>query len=121
MGLYRDIFTGELKERPDCPAGREIIYIEPIYYNPTRAGSPWDRGTDHVDRGMSLQPEQATPERIARENEECRHHNTGAYYTPDGLCHMPTRGSRRREMARPHHGGLHYQDNDAGYSDAAGR
>lgn len=78
--------------------------------------NPYDTGCDHVNRGMSLTPEEATPQRVAAENAAARQHGTGAYYTPDGLCHVPTRGARAREMRRRGH-----QDNDAGYGDWGGR
>lgn len=123
MRFVRDWFTGELKELPSEGVGRQIIFrgATPPVTGRRRLADPYDRGRDHISIGMSLKPEDATPERIAAENEACRRHGTGAYYTPDGLCHTPTRGSRAREMARPHHGGYHYQDNQAGYSDRAGR
>lgn len=82
---------------------------------PTRraAGNMW---ADHVCRPLSIPAEQATPERIARENAAARKHGTGAVYDRDGNCHLPTRGSRAREMRR-----LNRQDNSAGYGDWAGR
>ena len=123
MAFIRDLFTGELKEIPGGPGGRQIIYRSPEAKRERRRfADPWDRGRDHISRPLSLLPEQATPERVAAENEAARYHGTGAYFTPDGLCHLPTRGSRSKEMARPHGPlGFRYQDNDAGYSDYAGR
>lgn len=77
--------------------------------------SPWSRGEDFISKGMSIAPEQATPERIERENAEAKHHGTGAYYRKDGTCVMPTRGIRAREMKRKNR-----QDNDGSYGDYCG-
>lgn len=123
--FVRDLFTGELKEVPADGGGRHILYRETIPYNPASSGriaDPW-AGPDHVSRPMSLKPEDATPERIERENAAARHHGTGAYFTPDGVCHTPTRGSRSREMQRPREGfeNIRYMDLDAGFGDFAGR
>ena len=87
-----------------------------------RRGDPWDTGKDHVIRAMSLKPEEATPERIALENEAARRHGTGAYYDDKGICRVPTRGSRAKEMRRGHEAtDFKLQDNDAGYGDYPGR
>lgn len=124
--FVRDLFTGELKEVPSDGGGRRVIYREPV--DPIlaqivsgRANDPWS-GPDHISRPLSLKPEDATPERIERENAEARRHGTGAYFTPDGLCHTPTRGSRSREMRRPRDNNTAgYMDLDAGFGDWAGR
>ncbi len=122
----RDIFTGELVEDRDSNIAADfeavnarsrakvenLVDIEVG----TRSKDPWAGGKDFVSKSMSIAPEQATPERIARENAEAKHHATGAYYTPDGGCHMPTRGIRAREMQRKDR-----QDNDACFGDASGR
>lgn len=123
--FVRDLFTGELKEVPSDGGGRRIIYSEPVPEVFRSAGQhcdPWS-GTDKVSRPMSLKPEDATPERIERENAAARHHGTGAYYTQDGICHTPTRGSRNREMARPRANfeNTRFMDLDAGFGDYAGR
>lgn len=76
-------------------------------------GNMW---ADNVCKAISIAPEQATPERVAKENAEAKRHGTGAVYGKDGQCHLPTRGSRARELRR-----LGKQDNDAGYSDFGGR
>lgn len=123
MRFRRNLFTGELEQVPSDGGGRSIIYREPLRYGKplTRHANPWD-GKDNVSRPMSIKPEEATPERIAFENDQARYHGTGAYYTPDGKCHTPTKGSRSREMARPRgDDGRRFQDNDAGYSDYCGR
>lgn len=122
----RNLFTNELEEVWDNPvAAFEVINRrsrENTDWMARKGGykNPYDTGKDHVDRAMSLKPEDVTPERIAHENEMCKRHGTGAYYDGKGQCRTPTRSSRAREMARPHHGGFQYQDNDAGYSDRAG-
>lgn len=125
MGWKRDIFSGELVETLESGQGRQVIFRGSLPYGEAtvrgRRGDPWDTGRDHVALAMSIKPEEATPERIAHENKMAKRHGTGAYYTPDGRCHTPTRGSRAKEMRRPHRGGFRYQDNDAGYGDYAGR
>lgn len=78
--------------------------------------SPWAGQDYNVCRSISIAPEQATPERIARENTEAKRHGTGAKYAPDGTCYLPSRGARAREFRR-----LGRMDNDAGYGDWAGR
>jgi hypothetical protein len=122
----RDLFTGELKQVPAGRGGRQIIFrgSTPPNYDPNPVGcDPW-RGKDKVCRPLSLKPEEVTPERIEQENAEAAKHGTGAWYDAEGECHIGSRGSRRREMARPKlRSGirLSHQDNDAGYGDRAGR
>ena len=123
MGFRRDWFTGELEEVPSEGGGRQIIFrgaVPPV--SRRRHVDPWDSSKDYVNKAMSLKPEDATPERIAAENEAARKHGTGAYYDSNGNCHCPTRRSLAREMARPHGPqGFYFQNNDAGYGDCAGR
>jgi len=122
MAFIRDLFTGELKEVEHGAGGRQILYRSPQPTNRVkRYANPWDQGKDHVCRPLSLLPELATPERIEAENAAARHHGTGAYYTPDGMCHLPTRGARSREMARERSDGSRRQDNDGCYGDYCGR
>jgi hypothetical protein len=45
-------------------------------------------------------------------NQQAKLHKTGAYYDRNGNCHFPSRGARKREMARR---GIF--DQDAGYGD----
>jgi len=66
--------------------------------------------------GLSIPPEQATPERIARENAETKRHNTGACYDRYGRCFTSSKRSQNRELRR-----RGQQNNDAGDSDYAGR
>ena len=122
----KNVFTGELEE--DFAGGiaaafeavnaRSRAKVENLVGGEVRIRQtdPYVGGKDFVSKAMSIAPEQATPERIERENAEAKEHGTGAYYTPDGGCHLPTRGVRRREMHRKDR-----QDNDAGYGDAFGR
>jgi len=117
--FIRDLFTGELREVVSDGGGRRIIFrgSVPKHYDPTPAHvNPWGRGKDHINRPLSIKDEEATPERIERENEDARRHGTGARYDAAGNCHVPTRGSLARECRRTHR-----QDNDAGYSDYPGR
>lgn len=127
--FIRDVFTGDLREVCDDPAG-ELQALTDASRERTawmarrspRRSNAWDSSKDYVNKGMSLKPEDATPERIAAENEAARRHGTGAYYDNNGLCHCPTRRSVAREMARPHGPNNYvFQDNDACYSDCAGR
>lgn len=120
----KNVFTGEMEEDSDddIAADFEVVnarsrakvknLVGGMNLNP----NPWAGGRDFVSKSMSIAPEQATPERIEKENREAENEGTGAYYTPDGGCHLPTRGIRTREMRRKGR-----QDNDAGYSDRAGR
>lgn len=94
-------------ETEDTPAGVDEDWAR-------KGVSPWGRGSDFVCTACSIKPEEATPERIARENAAARYHGTGAHYSPDGKCHMPTRRSRARE-----HGRRSYADFDAGFGDRA--
>jgi hypothetical protein len=113
MRWVRDLWTGELKQVPAGEGGRQIIArgSVPAHYDPTPVHrSPWDRGKDHISRPLSIKPEEATPERIARENAEAAHHGTGVYFTEDGLCHIPTNGCRNLELRRQNKSDL-----DAGY------
>lgn len=46
MAFYRDIYTGELKERPASSVGREILYVEEIPACLRRgrgSDNPWSR------------------------------------------------------------------------------
>jgi len=116
-----NLFTGELEEVYDNPVEsfKEINekMQEKVAHVPRgRNPNPWNKGKDHVCRPLSLKPEDATPERIEKENAAAKKHGTGAYYTPDGECVISTRAVRAREMRR-----RQFQDNDAGYGDHAGR
>lgn len=113
--LRRHWLTGEWEELP-CEGSGVIRVIEPPGGTIPRCCNPWDASKDHTDRGMSIMPELATPERIAAENAEARQHGTGAVYDKRGVCHLPTRGSKNRELRR-----RRLQNNDAGYGDHAGR
>lgn len=96
------------------PGRRLIGRIKDVAPPARRArGNQW---ADSVCKAISIPPEQATPERIARENAEAKRHGTGVVYGSDGLAHIPTRGARAREFKR-----LGRMDNDAGYSDFGGR
>jgi len=97
-------------------AGRRLIGVIKDTAPPVKRRARGNLWADNVCKAVSIAPEQATPERIARENEAARKHGTGAVYGADGLCHLPTRGSRAREFRR-----LGRQDNDAAYSDFGGR
>lgn len=115
----RSVFTGELEEvwEEDTNPFKEINEkmrnkVAHLVGPKSHFSSPWCR--EMVSQAMSLKPEDATPDRIAQENEEAKRHGTGAYYTPDGLCHLPTRGSRAKECRRTGR-----MDLDAGYSDWA--
>lgn len=117
MSFYRDIFTGELVERPASEGGRQIIARTSVPEGAVQTvtgRSPWWK--DRVCRPISIAPEHATPARIAQENESAQKHGTGVWYDKSGVAHVPTRRSRAREFAR-----LGRQDNDAGYGDCAGR
>jgi len=124
----RNVFTGVLEEIWDDPAVEFEAQNEKMrektahmVRKSSRHVNPWDTGKDHICKAMSIKPEEATPARIAWENEQSKRHGTGAYYDKQGNCYTPTRGSRSKEMRRPHRGGFRYQDNDAGYGDYAGR
>ena len=118
----RNIFTGEFEEdsHDDIQAAFESVNAPSRSKGENMIGGhcpdPYSGGKDFVSKSMSIAPEQATPERIERENADAKHRGTGAYYTPDGGCHMPTRGIKAREMRRKNR-----QDNDACYGDASGR
>lgn len=120
MSYYRrNVFTGKL-EHADADDAR-AAFAELNARSREAAGADDYRFSarhprHHISRAMSIPPEQATPERIARENETARAMGTGAEYAPDGTCHLAGRSSRAREMRR-----RGYQDNDAGYGDYAGR
>ena len=119
------MWTGELTETPESGQGRQVIFRGSLPYGDQTVRKtrfdPWDTGKDHVDRGMSIKPEEATPERIERLNENAKKQGTGAYYTPDGRCCTPTRRSKAKEMRARADVDFGFQDNDAGYSDCAGR
>ncbi len=120
----RDIFTGELVEdtESDIEAEFEVVNarsrkkVENMVPGRRKHVDPYSGGKDFLSKSMSIAPEQATKSRINKENADAKHHNTGAYYTPDGGCYLPTRGVRAREMSR-----RHKQDNDACFSDCPGR
>ena len=120
--FVRDVFTGELREVRDDPAAEfeelNRLSRENAGYDPGRNPNPWYK--DNICRPMSLLPEEATPERIAQENEEARRHGTGARYDGKGECYLSSRGVRSRELRRPKlRSGirLQQQDFDGGYSD----
>lgn len=119
--FVRNLFSNELEEVCDDPRAEFEVLNERSRAKVawaevgTRYANPYDTGKDHVSLAMSIPPEQATRERIERENAQARHAGTFAYYTPDGECHLPTRRSRAKEMRR-----RGYQDNQAGYSDYGG-
>lgn len=116
MSFVRDIFTGELVEREQQEPGVIFRGCLPPWAKENRRHRKrvWT-GKDTVCKPLSIKPEEATAERVTEYNEKAQHHGTGAYYTPDGVCHLPTRASRSKELRRR---GM--QDNDAGYSDYAG-
>jgi hypothetical protein len=115
MAFVRDWFTGELVERPASEPGIIARTSIPKSAVTKRSGSsPWYK--DQPCMAMSIKPEEATPERVAQENEAARKHGTGAYYDKDGTCFLPSRGGRAKEMRR-----RSVQDNDAGFGDWAGR
>lgn len=119
----KNVFTGELEEdsEDDIAAAFEVVNarsratVENLVGVKRLSKDPYSGGKDFVSKSMSIAPEQATPDRIERENADAKHRGTGAYYTPDGGCHLPTRGIRRREMRRKDR-----QDNDASYGDCPG-
>ena len=117
----KNVFTGELEEDSQSNVAADFEVVNARSRAKTenlvggRSNDPWAGGKDFIAKSMSIAPEQATPERIAKENADAKKHGTGAYYTPDGGCYMPTRGVRAREMVRKNR-----QDNDAGYGDEAG-
>ena len=91
----KNLFSGELEEVDDDPAvefaAQNARVRERTAWMVTkrrRFASPWDTGKDVINRNMSLKPEDATPERIAAENEAARRHNTGAWYDSKGQCHI---------------------------------
>lgn len=107
--FVRDWFTDELIEVP---------YTENVVTTSRKSPSKrnaWDSKNDFVCKAMSLKPEDATPSRVEAENEAAKKHGTGAWYDMNGRCHLPTRGSRSREMRR-----RGFMDLDAGYGDWAG-
>lgn len=113
----RNIFTGELEERTDNPQDefnelnrKSREKTEWMTRKSSRHCNPW--WSDSISRPLSLPPEEATPERIAAENEAAQRHRTGAWFDKEGVCRTPTRRSRNREMAR--RGRI---DLDAGYGD----
>ena len=115
MRYRRNLWTGELEEVDDNPhaefgeinaRARERVK----HLVKGRAVNPWYK--DNRCRPMSIAPEQATKSRIARENEDARRKGTGAVYAPNGECFLPTRGSRKKEMAR-----RRMIDNDGGFGD----
>ena len=120
----RDIFTGEMVEDSESDIASEFeevnarsrAKVENLVGGRRKHVDPYNTGKDFISKSMSIAPEQATTERIERENAEAKHHGTGAYYTPDGTCVLPTRGIRAREMKRKDR-----MDNDACYGDASGR
>jgi len=96
--FYRDIFTGELKERESSPTGGEFIGSTTIPEGSVqgRANSPWSR--PWVSTSLAVPIEQT-----AAFNEAARRAGTGAYYKPnpktgyaDLVCE--TRGARKREL-----------------------
>ena len=125
MAFRRNLFTGVLEEVPSTGVGRQVIFRGRLPYGDQtvtgRRGDPWDTGRDHVDKGMSIAPDEATPGKIEQLNENAKHCNTGAYYSPDGKCYTPTRRSRAREMRARANVDYGFQDNDACYSDNPGR
>src|SRR4051794_19192543 len=116
----RHWLTGVLEEVPVEQGPTRIVYETPPGGTIRRVGSAWDSSKDFTSRGMSLAPEQATPTRIAELNENARRHRTGAIYDKQGVCHLPSRKGRAREMKARGDVGFRYIDNDAGYGDFAG-
>lgn len=125
--LRRNLFTGELEEVPYEGSG--IIYREPLKPGQVpvthkRRANPWYK--ENRCRPLSIKPEEATPERIAAENESAKRHGTGAMFDTKGECYLPTRGSRAKEMRRKSienqskGGNANIVDLDAGFSDFAG-
>ena len=118
----RNIFTGEWEEEfeSDIEAAFEVVNARSREKVKNLVSGhrpdPYAGGKDFISKALSIAPEQATSERIAKENAGAKHHGTGAYYTPEGVCHLPTRGIRAREMRRKNR-----QDNDACFGDHAGR
>lgn len=113
--FIKDIFTGKVKEVIDDPNAD----FEPINERLRKAAHNGvvhrrfrKRAGDQVCTAMTIKPEEATPERIERENAAAKRHGTGAYYDKNGKCHYGSRGVRSREMAR-----RGYADFDAGYGD----
>jgi len=99
MRFVRDLFSGELVERPSEGGGRQVIFrgAEPKHYRPRRLGAP---RYERICKGLSLKPEDATPERIEQENADAQKFGTGCWFDSNGECHTSTRGSQNREMRR---------------------
>ncbi len=115
MAFYRDLFTGELTERSESGAGRQIIArIEPEGAVSDRCGSPWSRPWRSTVMSVPIA-------QMQQFNEDARKHGTGARYEPDprmpsyARCVCDTRRSRALEMKR-----RNYKDRQAGYGDYAG-
>lgn len=107
--LKRDLFTGEWVEEPFDDSPRPP---RPPARIPIGGVTPRHKRC----RALDIPPEQATPDRIAKENEDARRRGTGAGYSPDGVCHLSgDRAGRAKEMRR-----RRKQDNDAGFGDYAG-
>lgn len=114
MKLQRHWLTGKWQEVPYETDGGRVVYA-------TEGGREAVKVLERVDYnrvhcGLSLKPEDVTPERIAHENEMARRHNTGVHYDSRGNCHTTSRRSQNRELRR-----RGKMNNDAGYGDYAGR
>lgn len=96
--LIRDWFTGELKEVPRTGGGK-LVFDSRTDYDPHQSGktgSPWD-GKDKVNRGLSLLPDEVTPERIEIENAAAV---PGVKFDPQGRCHVTSQQAQDREARR---------------------
>jgi hypothetical protein len=108
--FVRHWLTGELQQVPSEGGGIHIIGRTSAAPGRRAIRKAWQGG--HVSRPLSLKPEDCTPERIAQENAEAKAHGTGAFFTPNGLCHLDGRENRKRELRRQRR-----IDMDGGYGD----
>ena len=118
MAFVRDLFSGELVERPESGQGRQLLFVGALPYGDATVGAKRRKKAWHnrVNLAMSIKPEDVTAERVDAENELARKHGTGAFYDDRGRCHTEGRDIESKEMRR-----RGFQNNDAGFSDYAGR
>lgn len=95
MAFFRDLFTGELKERPNSSVGRELLYVEeiPASMQQERTAKPYSRPWVCTALGV------ANPAQIGEYNEAAKKFaGSGVGFDQQGRLVCDSRAARNRAL-----------------------